>query len=69
MYLQLYTVLCAYYILQVAAGGGSRLFYRGGLFSVGPESSGAHPGPISYKKGGYLAVTDANVYLGRVIPK
>ncbi|KAG5187249.1 Hydantoinase B/oxoprolinase-domain-containing protein [Tribonema minus] len=56
-------------INTVAAGGGSRLFYRGGLFSVGPESAGAHPGPICYRKGGYLAVTDANVFLGRIIPK
>lgn len=26
----------------VAAGGGSRLFYRNSLFTVGPESAGAH---------------------------
>lgn len=56
-------------ISTVAAGGGSRLFFRGNLFVVGPESAGAHPGPICYRKGGYLAVTDANVFLGRVIPK
>lgn len=31
-------------INTVAAGGGSRLFYRNGLFVVGPESAGAHPG-------------------------
>ena len=31
-------------INTVAAGGGSRLFYRNGLFIVGPESVGAHPG-------------------------
>ena len=31
-------------INTVAAGGGSRLFFRSGLFVVGPESSGAHPG-------------------------
>lgn len=24
---------------------------------VGPESAGAHPGPVCYRKGGYLAVT------------
>ncbi|CAD7936107.1 unnamed protein product [Amoebophrya sp. A120] len=35
---------------------------------VGPESAKAHPGPVCYKKHGYLAVTDANVILGRVLP-
>ena len=55
-------------INTVAAGGGSRLFYRNGLFIVGPESAGAHPGPVCYRKDGHLAVTDANVMLGRVQP-
>lgn len=55
-------------INTVAAGGGSRLFFRNGLFVVGPESAGAHPGPVCYRKGGVLAVTDANVILGRVQP-
>lgn len=55
-------------INTVAAGGGSRLFYRNGLFVVGPESAGAHPGPVCYRKGGPLAVTDANVLLGRIQP-
>lgn len=55
-------------INTVAAGGGSRLFYKNGLFVVGPESAGAHPGPICYRKHGYLAVTDANVLLGRIQP-
>ena len=35
----------------MAAGGGSRLFFRAGLFVVGPESAGAHPGPVCYRKG------------------
>ena len=35
---------------------------------MGPESAGAHPGPVCYRKGGPLAVTDANVMLGRVQP-
>eukprot|EP00752_Nemacystus_decipiens_P005177 g4697.t1 len=56
-------------INTVAAGGGSRLFFRNGLFAVGPQSAGAHPGPVCYRKSGHLAVTDANVFLGRVIPK
>ena len=55
-------------INTVAAGGGSRLFFRNGLFVVGPESAGAHPGPVCYRKGGPLAVTDANVLLGRIQP-
>lgn len=53
----------------VAAGGGSMLFFRSGLFVVGPESAGAHPGPVCYRKGGYLAVTDANLCLGRILPE
>ena len=56
-------------ITTVAAGGGSRLFFINGLFKVGPESAGANPGPVSYRKGGYLAITDANLVLGRLIPK
>ncbi|XP_078607993.1 5-oxoprolinase-like isoform X1 [Branchiostoma floridae x Branchiostoma japonicum] len=56
-------------INTVAAGGGSRLFFRSGLFVVGPESAGAHPGPVCYKKGGPLTVTDANLCLGRLLPE
>lgn len=77
-------------INTVAAGGGSRLFFRSGVFQaggqhregsispawqqlwrgcatqpscpaaqvqVGPESAGAHPGPVCYRKNGYLAIT------------
>lgn len=55
-------------IHTVAAGGGSRLFYRCGIFFVGPESAGAHPGPVCYRKGGHLTVTDANLMLGRIQP-
>ncbi len=56
-------------IRTVAAGGGSRLFFRHGLFAVGPESSGAHPGPVCYGNGGPLSITDANLVLGRLIPE
>lgn len=57
-------------ISTVAAGGGSKLFFRSGLFVVGPESAGALPGPICYKKGGStLTVTDANLCLGRLLPE
>ena len=38
-------------INTVAAGGGSRLFFRAGMFVVGPESAGANPGPTCYCKG------------------
>ena len=56
-------------INTVAAGGGSRLFFRSGMFVVGPESAGAHPGPVCYKKGGPLTITDANAVLGRIVPE
>ncbi|MDH4246806.1 MAG: hydantoinase B/oxoprolinase family protein, partial [Deltaproteobacteria bacterium] len=56
-------------IVTVAAGGGSRLFYHNGMFRAGPESAGAHPGPVCYRKGGHLAITDANLVLGRILPK
>jgi N-methylhydantoinase A/oxoprolinase/acetone carboxylase beta subunit len=39
------------------------------MLVVGPESAGAHPGPVCYRKGGYLAVTDANAVLGRILPQ
>ena len=55
-------------INTVAAGGGSMLFFRNGLFVVGPDSAGAHPGPACYRKGGPATVTDANLYLGRLLP-
>ncbi|WKY04054.1 hypothetical protein Q1695_005210 [Nippostrongylus brasiliensis] len=56
-------------INTVAAGGGSRLFFDNGIFIVGPESVGAHPGPVCYRKGGNLAITDANLVLGRILPE
>ncbi|CAG9792777.1 unnamed protein product [Diatraea saccharalis] len=56
-------------INTVAAGGGSMLFFRSGLFVAGPESAGAEPGPACYRKGGPLAVTDANLLLGRLLPE
>jgi 5-oxoprolinase (ATP-hydrolysing) len=45
------------------------LFYRNGMFVVGPESASAHPGPACYRKGGPLTVTDANLLLGRLLPE
>ena len=56
-------------IHTVAAGGGSLLGFDGARFRVGPESAGANPGPACYRRGGKLAVTDANVMLGKVQPR
>ncbi len=56
-------------IHTVAAGGGSILVYDGARFRVGPQSAGANPGPASYRRGGPLAVTDANVMLGKIQPQ
>jgi 5-oxoprolinase (ATP-hydrolysing) len=55
-------------IHTVAAGGGSILHFDGTRFRVGPDSAGADPGPKSYRRGGPLAVTDANVMLGKLMP-
>ncbi len=55
-------------IHTVAAGGGSLLRYDGTRLRVGPQSAGADPGPCCYRRGGPLAVTDANVMLGKLRP-
>ena len=55
-------------IHTVAAGGGSILHFDGARFRVGPDSAGANPGPKCYGRGGPLAVTDANVMVGKLIP-
>jgi 5-oxoprolinase (ATP-hydrolysing) len=55
-------------IHTVAAGGGSILHYADGRFQAGPDSAGANPGPACYRRGGPLAVTDANVMLGKLQP-
>ena len=55
-------------IHTVAAGGGSILHFDGARFRVGPDSAGADPGPKCYRRGGPLAVTDANVMTGKLIP-
>ena len=54
-------------IHTVAAGGGSILHFDGARFRVGPDSAGANPGPKCYRRGGPLAVTDANVMVGKLI--
>jgi 5-oxoprolinase (ATP-hydrolysing) len=56
-------------IHSVAAGGGSILEFDGSRFRVGPQSAGANPGPASYRRGGPLAVTDANVMVGKIQPR
>ncbi|OAP36646.1 5-oxoprolinase [Sinorhizobium glycinis] len=56
-------------IHTVAAGGGSILHFDGERFRVGPDSAGANPGPACYRNGGPLAVTDANVMVGKLMPE
>jgi 5-oxoprolinase (ATP-hydrolysing) len=53
-------------IHTVAAGGGSILHFDGQRFRCGPDSAGANPGPKAYRNGGPLAVTDANVMVGKL---
>jgi 5-oxoprolinase (ATP-hydrolysing) len=55
-------------IHTVAAGGGSILHFDGQRFRCGPDSAGANPGPKAYRNGGPLAVTDANVMVGKLAP-
>ncbi|MEH1849873.1 MAG: hydantoinase/oxoprolinase family protein [Nostoc sp.] len=56
-------------INTIAAGGGSILFFDGSSYRVGPKSAGSNPGPACYRRGGQLAVTDANVMLGKIHPQ
>jgi N-methylhydantoinase A len=55
-------------IHTIGAGGGSIVHLRAdSTLDVGPESTGAFPGPACYGRGGELAtVSDANVLLGRL---
>jgi N-methylhydantoinase A len=56
-------------IHTVGAGGGSLArFDAAGVLRVGPESAGADPGPICYRRGIQPTVTDANLLLGRLDP-
>jgi len=55
-------------VITVAAGGGSLLHFDGQRMTVGPNSAGAFPGPACYRNGGELTITDANLFLGRIIP-
>ena len=55
-------------IHTVAAGGGSILHYDAARFRVGPDSAGADPGPLAYRRDGPLTITDANVMTGKLQP-
>ena len=56
------------HIHTIAAGGGSLLHFDGARFRVGPDSAGASPGPLCYRRGGPLTLTDANLLLGKILP-
>lgn len=57
-------------IHTIGAGGGSiARVDAGGALRVGPESTGADPGPACYGKGLIPTITDANVVLGRLSPE
>jgi N-methylhydantoinase A len=57
-------------IHTVGAGGGSIARRdRGGALRVGPESAGADPGPACYGRGQEVTVTDAQLFLGRLVPE
>jgi N-methylhydantoinase A len=56
---------------SIGAGGGSLArLDDAGMLRVGPESAGAHPGPICFGRGGdEPTITDANLVLGRLNPE
>jgi len=52
-------------VQSVGAGGGSLAHVQQGALLVGPESAGAAPGPVCYRRGGTRpTVTDADAVLG-----
>jgi N-methylhydantoinase A len=57
-------------MIEIGAGGGSIARVDAlGLLKVGPESSGADPGPVCYARGGTEpTVTDADLVLGYLDP-
>lgn len=57
-------------VKSVGAGGGSIAWVdSGGMLHVGPNSAGAVPGPVCYRRGGTLpTVTDASLALGYIDP-
>jgi N-methylhydantoinase A len=56
-------------IRAIGAGGGSIVTVEGGRIRVGPESAGANPGPVCYRRGGMRpTTTDADLVLGILDP-
>ena len=58
-------------IQAIGSGGGSlvRVNPTAGTMTVGPESAGAFPGPVCYRRGGNIpTVTDAQLVLGYLDP-
>jgi N-methylhydantoinase A len=57
-------------MVEIGAGGGSiARVDKMGRLTVGPDSAGSTPGPVSYGRGGTQpTVTDANVVLGKIDP-
>lgn len=55
-------------LVEIGAGGGSIAWVdEGGILRVGPQSAGADPGPVCYRRGGTEpTITDANLVLGRL---
>lgn len=58
-------------LVEIGAGGGSQAWVDDlGLLKVGPESTGAMPGPACYGRGGtHAAVTDSDLLLGMLDAK
>ena len=58
-------------LIEIGAGGGSIAHIgKDGLLKVGPESTGANPGPVCYGLGGsHPTVTDADLTLGYLNPQ
>ncbi len=64
-------------IHTIAAGGGSICKLAAGRLTVGPQSAGSDPGPLCYglrdasgaPRASELAVTDVNLFLGRLLPE
>ncbi|OEV03156.1 hydantoinase/oxoprolinase family protein [Streptomyces oceani] len=57
-------------MIEIGTGGGSIARVDAlGLITVGPDSAGSEPGPVSYGRGGrHCTVTDADVVLGYLDP-
>jgi len=57
-------------MVEIGAGGGSMAWIdNAGAVHVGPQSAGADPGPVCYRRGGTEpTVTDADLVLGYINP-